>query len=227
MCSTTIIYLNFHYVYTYNELQGFQKLLFFEMNQTRYFIFGSTFLSRCSRTLHQSTQQCSKNSNEVQKTNICCTIIIWNCWNQSLQNKLTHRSVKFVDTFSRKNLVEFYFFQTLCKLSNKMFFDKHHRKLGQVYCLYYINNPAKQRATCSIKFNKIFSWKCINKFDRTVCQFILKRLISIILESELCNIICSNKKNSKHYYSVQNTHNTYIQEMLTLKIHKIMHECPE
>ena len=107
-------------------------------------ILGSTFLSRCSRTLHQSTQQCSKNSNEVQKTNICCTIIIWNCWNKSLHNKLTHRSVKFVDTFSCKNLVEFYFFRTLCKLSNKMFFDKHHWKLGQVYCLYYINNPAKQ-----------------------------------------------------------------------------------
>ena len=147
----------------------------------------------CTR-VHNSVRKIQM---KCKKQNICCTTIIWNYWNKSLQNKLTHRSVKFVDTFSRKNLVEFYFFQTLCKLSNKMFFDKHHRKLGQVYCLYYINNPAKQRAACSIKFNKIFSWKCINKFDRTVCQFILKRLISIILESELCNIICSNKKKFK------------------------------
>ena len=98
--------------------------------------------------------------------------------------------------FSRKIFIEFYFFWTLCKLSNKMFFDKHHWKLGQVYCLYYINNPAKQRAACSIKFNKIFSWKCMNKFDRYVCQFILKRLISIILESELCNKF-TKQKNSK------------------------------
>ena len=146
---------------------------------------------------------------KCKKQNICCTTIIWNYWNKSLQNKLTHRSVKFVDTFSCKNLVEFYFFQTLCKLSNKMFFDKHHWKLGQVYCLYYINNPAKQRATCSIKFNKIFSWKCINKFDRYVCQFILKRLISIILESELCNKF-TKQKNSKSIKIYRVVHIQYL-----------------
>ena len=156
---------------------------------------------------------CFKNSNIVQKTYVRCTIIIWNYWYKSLQNKLTYRSVKFVDTFSRKNLVELFFFlnysRTLCKLSNKMFFDKHHRKLGQVYCLYYINNPAKQRAACSIKFNKIFSWKCINKFDRYVCQFILKRLISIILESELCNKF-TKQKNSKSIKIYRVVHIQYL-----------------
>ena len=50
----------------------------------------------------------------------------------------------------------------------------------------------RQFAQClkKIKFNKIFTWKCINKFDGSVCQFILKRLISTISDNDCATYIC-------------------------------------
>ena len=50
----------------------------------------------------------------------------------------------------------------------------------------------RQFAQClkKIKFNKIFTWKCINKFDGSVSQFILKRLISTISDNDCATYIC-------------------------------------